>query len=156
MKNKILALSSLILALAVFSCAKKPVGMKTQEPAEVYQAAASFYDFLVSRDLDSFADKDEMLSRFQDQIHFEAFLDSIIPAMWARNFERNRIIAYQILAIDLNDDQTEAWVKIWIRSDDTLPFEKVMTYSQRWYNYKSIWYPSEIKAGKPNIIEKYR
>jgi len=156
MKRMMPAVAALVLLTGIIACARKPVGLKTHEPAEIYEAVASFYDFMLRRDLDSFEDLHEMRARFEDQSHWDSFLDTLLPAMWERKFERNRILEWQVLAIDMNEDQTEAWVKIWIKSDDTLPFGKVMTFSHRWYNYRFLWYPAEIKAPKPTIIEKYR
>lgn len=156
MKKALYLAPVLLCLLAAAQCARKPAGLKTHEPEELYQATTSFYDYLLMRDLDSFADKDEIRARFEDQNQFYAYLDTMLPAMWERKFERNRVIKYQILAIELNEDQTEAWVKIWIKSDDTLPFGKVMTFSQRWYTHKFIWYPAEVKAPKASVLEKYR
>jgi len=156
MKKTLKTAAGAAVVLLLLACAQKPPAIKSPESPELYETVKAFFEFLVNRDLDSFADKNEMQSRFQDLSRFEAFLDSILPAMWARHFERNRIREFQILTMDLNPDQTEAWVKIWVKSDDTLPFGKVMTFSQRWYAYKFLWYPAEIKAPKPTIIEKYR
>jgi len=156
MKRKSLVLFAALCALCASQCTKKPAGLKNQEPAELYQTVVSFYDYLRMRDLDSFADKEELQARFEDQNQYYAFLDTVLPAMWERKFEHNRILNYQVLAINLNEEQTEAWVKIWIKSDDTLPFGKVMTFSQRFYTRKFNWYPAEIKAPKPTVLEKYR
>jgi hypothetical protein len=156
MKRKFFILLIACAALGAAQCARKPAGLKHHEPEELYQAVTSFYDFLRTRDLDSFADKADIQVRFEDQSRYYAFLDTMLPAMWERKFEHNRILAYQITAIKINEDQTEAWVKIWIRSDDTLPFGKVMTFSHRWYTRKFNWYPAEIKAPKATILEKYR
>jgi hypothetical protein len=156
MKRKLLLTAAVICALCAAGCARKPAGLKTHEPAELYQTVTSFYDYLGTRELDSYEDKEEIQARFEDQSEYYAFLDTMLPAMWDRKFERNRITGYQVLAITLNEDQTEAWVKIWIKSDDTLPFGKVMTYSQRFYSRKFNWYPAEIKAPRVNILEKYR
>jgi len=141
----------------IFSaCHKKPAGLTNPEPAESYQQFSAFYRFLQYKDLDSFADKLEIQSRFEDQDHYYFFLDTILPAMWERKFERNRILDFQILGLEVDPEQTQAWVEVWIYSDDTLPFGKVMTFKQRWYFKQFNWYPSEIKAGKATVWEKYR
>ena len=155
MKRTIILICALA-ALALSNCARKPAPLKTPAAPELNEAVTDFYNFLLHKDIDSFADKNEMQSRFQDQDKFYTFLDTILPAMWERNFERNRINEYSVLAMDLNADQSEAWVKVWIKSDDSLPFGKVMTFSQRWYIYKATWFPAQIKAPKATPLEKYR
>jgi hypothetical protein len=156
MKNLFKNLAPATILLLLLACAQKPPALKAPASPELFENVNTFYSFLVNRDLDSFADKNEIQSRFQDLKNYEAFLDSLLPAMWARKFERNRIRDFQILDMKFNPEQTEAWVKIWVKSDDILPFGKVMTFEHRWYAYKFLWYPAEIKAPKPTIIEKYR
>jgi len=156
MKTKLLLVAVAAWALALGACAIKPAALKNPEPADLYETVNSFYAFLLNRDLDSFESRDEMQAHFENQDKFYDFLDTIIPAMWERKFDRQRILGYQVRAIEMDPDQNEAWVKIWIRSDDVFPFGKVMTFSQRWYSNAFIWYPAEIKAKKATLIEKYR
>jgi len=148
--------ASMMLTVGLLGCAKKPPALTQPEPLELYQSVGYFYDSLLYRDLDSFADKDKIRTLFQNEDDFNMFLDSILPAMWERRFERNRILDYQILSIELSEDEETAWVKIWILSDDIYPFGKVMTFSQRWYLRFVNWYPAEIKAKKASIWEKLR
>ncbi len=154
MRKSVLWLAGILLI--VFSCAKKPPELENPSPQDLYQKVVEFYDFLRNKDLDSFAYKLELQAKFQDQEHFYAFLDTILPAMWERNFERNRILDYQILSLELEPSGDSAWVEVWILSDDTLPFGKVMTFKHRWYQSYFTWYPAEIKAPKPTLWEKYR
>jgi len=156
MKNRISIKISLALLILLSACYKKPAGLTNPEPQELYQEIIAFYKFIQYKDLDSFADKMEIQGHFEDQDHYYIFLDTILPAMWERKFERNRIIDFQILSIEMNEDETQAWVQIWILSDDTLPFGKVMTYKHRWYFKHFHWYPAEIKAKKATLWEKYR
>ena len=145
-----------VLVLAVSACYHKPPALKDQEPAELYQAVTAFYQFIQNKDLDSFADKIEIQSRFEDQDRYYFFLDTILPAMWARNFERNRIKQFQILSLGYTPEAESVEVEIWILSDDSLPFGKVMKFKQRWYYKYSNWYPAELKAKKATVWEKYR
>ncbi len=149
-------LSGILALVFLAGCLHKPTGLENPKPKDLYLAVVSFYDFLLYKDLDSFADKLEIQARFQNQEHFYNFLDTILPAMWERNFERNRIIDYRILQIRTEPDKDQAWVKIWILSDDILPFGKVMTFEHHWYLYHFVWYPAEIKAPKATWWEKYR
>ena len=156
MNGKKILFLGLIGILGVSGCAKKPPALTQPEPLELYQSVCYFYDSLLYRDLDSFADKDKIRTLFQGEDDFNIFLDSILPAMWERKFERNRILDYQIRAIELGEDEETAWVKIWILSDDTYPFGKIITFSQRWYLRFVNWYPAEIKTQKATFWEKFR
>lgn len=156
MRNKISRGIALGLLIFLSTCYKKPAGLTNPASEELYQEIVSFYKFIQYKDLDSFADKLEIQSRFEDQDHYYFFLDTILPAMWERKFERNRIKDFQILGLEVDEDETQTWVEIWILSDDTLPFGKVMTFKQRWYLKHSNWYPAEVKAKKATVWEKYR
>lgn len=150
--------SILVFLFLLSSCGpKKPEGLKEYPPDEaLFSKANDFYSFLCYKDLDSFGDRFEIQNYFEDQESYYNFIDTIIPAMRERRFERNRILSYEILGISHLPDSPTAWVKVWIESDDVLPFGKVMIFEQRWVLKNLSWLPKEVKAKKATWIEKIR
>jgi len=152
------------LAVSVFLFGSA-CGMRTRPALENYppnpelwQAVTGFYDFLKLKQLDGFYDQPELRGRFPSQEAYYDFLDTVLPPMRARRFEQNRILAYTIRSITppATEDPAFAQVKITFRSDDVLPFGKVVTVEQQWLRGSQGWFPGKVQAPKANFWDKLR
>jgi len=150
-------LYTIFLALILAGCASpKDTGLAGfPENEALYKACTSFYDFLVYKELDMYHDQPGIRRFFPNRESYYDFLDTIIPAMRDRNFERHRILSYIINEIVL-EDTGNATVRVKFTSDDVLPFGKVMTVDHEWHRGVSGWYPGKIDAPKATRWEKLR
>jgi hypothetical protein len=147
----------ILLVLILSGCAfgkKAGLGEYPENPS-LFRACTSFYEFILYKDLDFYYIQTGIREFFPDRQSYYSFLDSILPAMWERNFERHRIISYTILYINMKDSG-HAIVKVHLTSDDVLPFGKVMTVEHEWLMGSSGWYPGEVRAPKATRWDKLR
>jgi hypothetical protein len=116
-----------------------------------------FYAFILNRELDVYEEQEGLPAFFPDRPAYYDFLDTIIPAMRERKFERNRILAYQVHEIAPVPEQTgQVTVLMSVTSDDALPFKKLMIYRQAWIQTPSGWYPGKVAAEAATWWERIR
>ena len=124
---------------------------------EFFKAVTSFYDFIKGRELDVYNEQEGIPGFFPDREAYYNFLDTILPAMRERKFERNRLLSYQvheIMPYPQNLSQME--VMISVTSDDLLRFGKLLIFRQQWLLGPSGWYPGKISADPATYWEKVR
>jgi hypothetical protein len=123
------------------------------EPA-LWQGLTGFYDFIKGRELDMYTEQPGIPEFFPTRDAYYDFLDTIIPAMRDRAFERNRLLAYRIHEIKTTG--ADADVTISITSDDSLRLGKYMVFHQRWSSLGLRWYPGKISAEPATIWERVK
>jgi hypothetical protein len=121
----------------------------------LWRAITTFYETIKGRELDMFAEQTGLPEMFPNRETYYDFLDTILPAMRARKFERNRILSYTIHAIN-SVSASEADVVISIRSDDVFRIGKTMLYHHSWHNAGYTWYPGKVSAEPATLWEKYK
>lgn len=125
------------------------------DPA-LWEAVTKFYDHLKSRELDVIYEQEGIPDFFPDRSTYYNFLDTMLPAMRDRRFERNRLLDYQVHAITQDPARPdEATVLLSITSDDLLPFGKLMVFRQAWLRQYR-WYPGKVEADPATYWERIR
>lgn len=120
-------------------------------------AVTTFYDYLEGRELDVYEEQEGIPQYFPDRAAYYDFLDTILPAMRDRRFERNRLLDYAVHEIDpLPEEPDQVEVVISITSDDTFPFGKIMVFRQRWIYGPRGWYPGKVQARPATYWERIR
>jgi hypothetical protein len=124
---------------------------------ELWTAVTSFYDFIQGRELDVIYEQPGIPDFFPDRDAYYNFLDTMLPAMRDRRFERNRVLAYKVHEISASEETPdEATVVMSITSDDALPFKKVMIFREQWVHGPKGWYPGKITADPATYWERIR
>lgn len=156
MKPKLLSLLALSAILALPACGmrRNPTLADYPDNPELMQAATRFYEFLKLKQLDGLYDQPGIRGFFPNRERYYDFLDTALPPMRERRFERNRILDYRIRAIQGQGEQTQ--IRVSFLSDDVLPFGKVMTVEQQWILGAEGWYPGKVKAPKAHFWDKMR
>ena len=67
-----------------------------QADPSLWESMARFYDFIKMRELDVYEEQEGIPGFFPDRDTYYDFLDTMLPAMRDRRFERNRILCYQV------------------------------------------------------------
>jgi hypothetical protein len=135
---------------------KQTISGYEADPA-LWQNLNDFYAFIRNRELDVWEEQEGLPAFFPDRAAYYDFLDTIIPAMRDRKFERNRILAYQVHEIAPVPEQAgQVTVTMSVTSDDTLPFKKLMIYRQTWVQTPSGWYPGKVSADVATWWERIR
>ncbi len=128
----------------------------SQSP-ELLEAINSFYDFIKGRELDVYEEQEGLPDFFPDRDAYYDFLDTVLPAMRDRKFERNRVLEYQVHAIEpVEGEPGIVDVTMSVTSDDVLPFKKLMVYHQRWEIGAMGWFPGKISADPATYWERIR
>lgn len=126
------------------------------DPA-LYAAITGFYDHLKGRELDVYEEQEGIPAFFPNRDLYYDFLDTILPAMRDRKFERNRILEYQLHAIEPDpENPNHVVITMSVTSDDTYPFGKLMIYDQHWRRGPRGWYPGKVEAEPATFWEKVR
>ncbi len=149
---------ALVLLLAVAAgCARpKPGLLEFPDEPELHQACVKFYDYIRHKELDLFMDQQGLTEFFPDRKSYYDFLDTAVPPMRERRFERNRIIDYTIRSINMDPLEDRAYVRVTFYSDDTLPFGKVLQAMHEWIKGPGGWYPGKVVAPKASYWDKLR
>ncbi|HUT53241.1 MAG TPA: hypothetical protein VM658_07610 [bacterium] len=127
------------------------------EDEQLWKAVTGFYDFIRGRELDVSYEQPGIPDFFPDRDTYYDFLDTILPAMRDRSFERNRLLSYQVHSITEPPETPGAAEAVMsITSDDILPFKKVMVFRQSWSVGAKGWYPGKIKADPATYWERIR
>ena len=117
----------------------------------------SFYKYILKRELDIYEEQEGIPGYFPDRAAYYDFLDTVLPAMRDRRFERNRILDYKIHEISPVEDEPGSYdVVISVDSDDIFPFGKLMIFHQRWRNGPKGWYPGKVEAKPATWLERIR
>jgi hypothetical protein len=117
----------------------------------------SFYSYISKRELDVYEEQEGIPGYFPDRSAYYDFLDTVLPAMRDRRFERNRILNYKIHEITAAEDEPGNYdVVMSVDSDDIFPFGKIMIFSQRWRNGPRGWYPGKVEAEPATWLERVR
>lgn len=136
------------------------------ETPRLWKSINNFYNFIKGKELDIYQEQRGIPRFFPNRSKYYDFLDTILPAMRERRFERHRLLSYEIHSIEhcLKDpedpesgkDRKKVKVTMTITSDDTYPFGKVMTYTQFFHLAEEGWYPGKIEAPPATLWEKIR
>jgi len=127
-----------------------------ENPA-LFIAINSFYGYIEKRELDIYQEQEGIPRYFPVRDEYYEFLDTMLPAMRDRKFERNRLLTYDVHAIDeVEGKRDEVMVTMSITSDDTFPFGKIMVYKHRWIYGIRGWYPGKIEAEPATYWERIR
>jgi len=121
----------------------------------LYIAITSFYHYIRGRELDVYYEQEGIPDFFPDRDAYYDFLDTMLPAMRDRKFERNRLLEYRIHAIE-PVGRDEAEVVMSIESDDIFPFGKIMVYRQTWSYGMRGWYPGKVHTEPATYWERIR
>ena len=128
-----------------------------QADPSLWESMARFYDFIKMRELDVYEEQEGIPGFFPDRDTYYDFLDTMLPAMRDRRFERNRILCYQVHEIrPAADDPDQVIVIISVTSDDILPFGKLMVYTHHWLRSSFGWYPGKVHAEPATWWERIR
>ena len=147
----------MLLLVAMTACARPKPGLgEFSEQPELYKEAVRFYEFIKYKELDVFMEQEELKDYFPDRKAYYSFLDTILPPMRDRRFERNRIIGYTIHKIHMDPAGNRAHIKVTFYSDDTLPFGKVLPALHEWIKGPEGWYPGKIVAPQATWWDKLR
>lgn len=151
------AVKIILVVLVLSGCASREDAGLTGFPDNpaLFKTCTRFYDYILYKDLDVYHVQPGIREFFPDRDSCYTFLDTILPAMWDRNFERNRVLTYTILEINV-EDRNRAKVKVHFTSDDVLPFGKVMTADHEWLRTYAGWYPGKVEAPKATRWDKLR
>lgn len=129
------------------------------DPA-LWKAINDFYTFIKNRELDVYEEQEGLPAFFPDRASYYEFLDTIIPPMRDRRFERDRLLDYRVHAItpvaDEEGQPARVRVVMSIDSDDTFPFGKTMVYTQTWIQGPAGWSPGKIEAEPATWWERIR
>ena len=124
---------------------------------ELWNAVTRFYSFIKGRELDVYYEQPGIPDFFPDRNTYYDFLDTMLPAMRDRRFERNRLLEYQVHDIKpAPDDPAKVEVLMSITSDDVLPFKKIMVFRQQWLIGPAGWYPGKVSAEPATYWERIR
>lgn len=154
MKIKLVAAIVCLSLTAGCGLRQHPALSDYPDDPELWRAAERFYEFLKLKQLDGFYDQPGLREFFPDRDSYYDFLDTILPPMRERRFERNRILDYRVRQIQTELGQ--ARITVSFLSDDLLPFGKVMTVEHRWILGAAGWYPGKVEAPKANLWDKLR
>lgn len=121
---------------------------------ELWKSMTSFYDLIKGRELDMYAEQPGIPEFFPSREAYYDFLDTILPAMRDRQFERNRLLSYRVH--EIKSVGQEADVIISIKSDDSLRIGKSMVFHQRWLSQGYRWYPGKVTADAATIWERIK
>jgi hypothetical protein len=126
------------------------------DPA-LWKSATAFYDYIQNRELDVYQEQQGLPYFFPNRAAYYDFLDTMLPAMRDRRFEKNRILTYAIhgITVDFEDPQ-KAYLLMSATSDDTFPFGKVMVYHHTFLRSSRGWYPGKVSAESATFWEKVR
>ncbi len=137
-----------------------------EEQPGLWKTITLFYNFIKGKELDVYREQRGIPQFFPNRSEYYDFLDTILPAMRARRFERNRLLTYEVHSIehclkDPSDPESgkapdKIKVELTITSDDTYPFGKIMTYTHFFHFSKRGWYPGKIEAPPATLWEKIR
>jgi hypothetical protein len=128
-----------------------------EDDPQLWKSLTLFYDYIRGRELDVWAEQQGMPLYFLDRAAYYDFLDTMLPAMRERRFERNRLLEYTVHSITFDpDDPTQADVLMSGTSDDTFPFDKIIVYHHRWLRSPRGWYPGKVEAESATYWEKIR
>jgi hypothetical protein len=123
----------------------------------LWRAVTGFYDFIKGRELDVSYEQPGIPDFFPDRESYYDFLDTMLPPMRDRRFERNRLLTYKVHSITEPQDQPgKAEVLMSITSDDIFPFKKIMVFSQTWSIGSNGWFPGKVKAAPATYWERIR
>lgn len=123
----------------------------------LWDALTRFYDYIKDRELDVYYEQDGIPEFFPDREAYYNFLDTMIPAMRDRYFERNRIQDYQIHGVMPDPSHSDrVIVQISVTSDDLLPFKKLMVFKEQWIRGPRGWYPGKVAADPATYWERVR
>jgi hypothetical protein len=135
---------------------KSSLSSYDDDPA-LWNSITGFYDYIKGRELDVYYEQPGIPDFFPDRGAYYDFLDTILPAMRERKFERNRILEYEVHEIaKVEGEPGQAEVLISVTSDDILPFGKIMICRQRWIRSPRGWYPGKISADIATYWERIR
>ena len=127
---------------------------------DLWKNLSAFYDFITKRELDVWEEQEGMLGYFPDRAAYYDFLDTMIPAMRERKFERNRLLKWAVHEItplpDEEGQPKKVKVVMSMTSDDTYPIGKTMVYSQTWIQSPTAWYPGKVDADVATWWERLR
>lgn len=156
MKTKLSALLAVSFLLALSACGMRQSPTLTDYPdhPELWQAATRFYDFLELKQLDGYYDQPGLRGFFPNRETYYDFLDTVLPPMRERRFERNRVLDYRIR--DIQPEGEQAQIRVTFLSDDVLPFGKVVTVEHQWVLGAEGWYPGKVQAPKAHFWDKIR
>lgn len=148
-------LPALAALMVLAACGGKKARLEAypEDPA-LWAAVTGFYDYLQFKQLDGYYDQPGIRQWFPDREPYYDFLDTVLPPMRERRFERNRIIGYTVH--EIKPAEAGAVVRVTFRSDDTLPFGKVMTVEQSWRVGPNGWVPGRVEAPKAGLWDKLR
>ncbi len=127
-----------------------------EESPALVVAIESFYDYIRGRELDVYYEQDGIPAFFPDRDQYYDFLDTMLPAMRDRKFERRRLLDYKVHRIELSGSGDSARVQMSISSDDVLPFGKIMVYEHTWEYGARGWYPGKVEAEPATYWERLR
>ena len=126
----------------------------------LWKNLTAFYTFLEKRELDVWEEQEGMLTFFPDRAAYYDFLDTMIPAMRDRKFERNRLLKWQVHELTpLPDEEGQpkrVKAVMSLTSDDALRLGKSMVYRQTWIQAPAGWYPGKIEAETATWWERIR
>jgi hypothetical protein len=121
---------------------------------DLWKSLTGFYDFIKGRELDMYAEQTGIPEFFPSREAYYDFLDTIVPAMRDRAFERNRLLSYRVHEIKITDDSAD--VTMSIVSDDSLHLGKSMVFRQHWISQGYRWYPGKVAADAATVWEKVK
>jgi len=120
----------------------------------------AFYNVLVNRELDVWEEQEGMITFFPDRAAYYDFLDTMIPPMRDRKFERNRLLKYQVHEItplpDEEGQPKKVRVLMSIGSDDIYRIGKIMVYHQTWIQAPAGWYAGKVETEPATWLERLR
>lgn len=128
-----------------------------QSAPSLWEAMSAFYGFIEKRELDVYEEQEGIPDHFPDRGAYYDFLDTVLPAMRDRRFERNRILGYRIHEISpVADEPDKVNVLISVTSDDIFPFGKLMVCTHQWFRSSFGWYPGKVYAEPATYWERIR
>lgn len=126
----------------------------------LWKNLTDFYSFLEKRELDVWEEQEGMLTYFPDRAAYYDFLDTMIPAMKDRKFERNRLLTWQVHEITALPDEEgkpkKVKVLMSITSDDIYRIGKIMVFRETWVQAEQGWYAGKIEAEPATWLERLR
>ena len=128
-----------------------------QADPSLWEAMTGFYDYISTRELDVYEEQEGIPGFFPDRDSYYDFLDTVLPPMRDRRFERNRLLEYRIHEISpLLDSPDKVDVTISVTSDDIFPFGKIMICTHQWIRGADGWYPGKVSAEPATWWERIR
>ncbi len=127
-----------------------------EENPALFIAITSFYDYIKGRELDMYEEQDGIPRFFPGRAEYYDFLDTILPPMRDRKFERNRLLEYAIHEIEPVEGEERVRVRMSIESDDIYPFGKIMVYDHYFVYGMRGWRPGKVEAKPATYWERIR